>query len=337
MATTHHARGRIRQIGDERLQDEDDRDIADEVDIPAVATDRIGTLPKWNLPTATAMQIHRDHIDWSWQGAPVRLGVTRMGAGPTVLMLPALSSISTRGEMRPLQERLAAAFTTVAIDWPGFGDAPRPAVRWQPDAYRALLADVLEQAVERPLATVAAGHAAGYCLAAARTRPGTTGRLCLVAPTWRGPLPTVMGKRHTAFRHIVRAGDLPVIGDLIYRLNVNPFTMRMMALGHVYRDPGALPERVMAEKLAVTRAAGARHASIRFVVGELDPMTSREEFLDAARQVTEPILVIYGADTPPKSKAEMAKLAALPNGKLAIHEEFAEEVAGALQAFLHDA
>ncbi|HLK83371.1 MAG TPA: alpha/beta hydrolase [Xanthobacteraceae bacterium] len=288
------------------------------------------------------MRVNRDHIEWAWQGAAVRLGVTRMGAGPTLLMLPALSSISTRGEMRPLQERLAAAFTTVAIDWPGFGDAPRPAVPWRPDAYRAFLADVLDQAVQRPFATVAAGHAAGYCLAAARTRPGAAGRLCLVAPTWRGPLPTVMGKRHAAFRHIARAGDLPAIGDLIYRLNVNPFMVRMMALGHVYRDPRALAPDKLAEKLAVTRAAGARHASIRFVTGELDPMKSREEFLDAARQVTEPILVIYGADTPPKSKAEMAELAALPNvrtallpaGKLAIHEEFADEVAGALRGFL---
>src|SRR5262245_31207170 len=103
------------------------------------------------------MQIHDDHIDWTWRGAQVRLGVTRMGTGPTVLMLPALSSISTRGEMRPLQERLASALTTVAIDWPGFGDAPRPPARWEPDAYRAFLADVLERAVERPLATVAAG------------------------------------------------------------------------------------------------------------------------------------------------------------------------------------
>ena len=286
------------------------------------------------------MQIHRDHLDWAWQGATLRLGVTRMGTGLTILMLPALSSISTRGEMRPLQERLAAAFTTVAIDWPGFGDAPRPAARWQPAAYRAFLTDVLE--TEHPFATVAAGHAAGYCLAAARAQPGTTGRLCLIAPTWRGPLPTVMGKRHAAFRHIARAGDLPAIGDLIYRLNVNPLMVRMMALGHVYRDPGALAPDKLAEKLAVTRARGARHASIRFVAGELDPMTSRDEFLDAARQVSEPILVIYGADTPPKSKAEMAELARLPNvrtallpaGKLAIHEEFADEVAGALRAFL---
>jgi pimeloyl-ACP methyl ester carboxylesterase len=288
------------------------------------------------------MEVSCDHIDWSWQGTAVRLGVSRLGTGPTVLMLPALSSISTRGEMRPLQERLAAAFSTVAIDWPGFGDAPRPAARWHPEAYRTFLTDVLEQTVEHPFATVAAGHAAGYCLAAARARPGTTGRLCLIAPTWRGPLPTVMGNRHKTFGRIARAGDLPVIGDLLYRLNVNPFMVRMMALGHVYRDPGALPERLLAEKLAVTRAAGARHASIRFVVGELDPMTSREQFLDTARQVTDPILLVYGADTPPKSKAEMAALAALPKvctallpaGKLAIHEEYADEVAEALRGFL---
>jgi pimeloyl-ACP methyl ester carboxylesterase len=286
------------------------------------------------------MQMRGDHIEWSWQGATVRLGIARMGTGPSILMLPALSSISTRSEMRPLQERLASKFTTVAIDWPGFGDAPRPAVRWQPDAYRTFLTEVL--VAERPFATVAAGHAAGYCIGVACTRPGVAGRLCLVAPTWRGPLPTVLGKRHSAFGRIARAGDLPVVGDLLYRLNVNRFMVRMMALGHVYRDPGALPERLLAEKLAVTRAAGARHASIRFVMGELDPMKSREEFLDAVRQVTEPVLLVYGADTPTKSKAEMAELAVQPNvratllpaGKLAVHEEFADEVAAALQAFL---
>jgi pimeloyl-ACP methyl ester carboxylesterase len=288
------------------------------------------------------MQVYGDHIVWSWQGATMRLGVTRQGTGPTILMLPALSSISTRGEMRPLQERLACAFTTVAIDWPGFGNGPRPPVRWQPDAYWTFLADMLAQAVDRPFATIAAGHAAGYCVGMARMRPGATGRLCLVAPTWRGPLPTVFGKRHKAFGHIARAGDLPVVGNVLYRLNVNPFMVRMMALGHVYRDPGALPARLLAEKLAVTRAAGARHASIRFVVGGLDPMKGREEFLDAARQVTDPILLVYGADTPTKSKAEMAALAALPNvrtvllpaGKLAVHEEFADEVAAALSGFL---
>jgi pimeloyl-ACP methyl ester carboxylesterase len=287
------------------------------------------------------MQAQPYRIDWNWQGEAVSVGVTRAGAGPALLMLPALSSISTRREMRPLQERLASDYATVAVDWPGFGDAPRPAMAWHPDAYRAFLAELL--AVERPFATVAAGHAAAYCLAAARARPGAAGRLCLMAPTWRGPLPTVMGKRHKVFAGIARAGDLPVIGAALYRLNVNPFMVRMMALGHVYVDPGALPASLLAEKLAVTRAAGARHASIRFVVGELDPMQSREEFLDAAKHVNDPILLVYGAGTPAKSKAEMEALAALPNvrtallpaGKLAIHEEFADQAAAPLRAFLH--
>jgi pimeloyl-ACP methyl ester carboxylesterase len=286
-----------------------------------------------------SIEVLDDRIAWNWQGNVVRLGVTRAGAGPRVLMLPALSSISTRGEMRPLAQRLSE-YSTVAVDWPGFGDAPRPAVRWHPDAYRSFLADLL--AAERPYATVAAGHAAGYCLDAARDRPGSAGKLALVAPTWRGPLPTVMGKRHKAFGRIARAGDLPVIGTALYRLNVNPFMVKMMALGHVYRDPGALPQSLLAEKLAVTRSSGARHASIRFVTGELDPMASREEFLTAARRVSDPMLLVFGAETPPKSKAEMEALASLPNvrtillpaGKLGIHEECAEETAAALRVFL---
>jgi pimeloyl-ACP methyl ester carboxylesterase len=73
-------------------------------------------------------------------------------------------------------------------------------------------------------------------------------------------------------------------------------------------------------------------------------MTSRANFLDAAGAVTDPILLVYGADTPAKSKAEMQALAGLPNvrsvvlpaGKLAVHEEFAEETAAALRQFLHE-
>jgi hypothetical protein len=56
-----------------------------------------------------------DYTVWSWESQVVRVEVDRLGVGPTVLLLPALSSISTRREMRLLQERLASNFTTVAI------------------------------------------------------------------------------------------------------------------------------------------------------------------------------------------------------------------------------
>jgi hypothetical protein len=94
---------------------------------------------------------------------------------------------------------------------------------------------------------------------------------------------------------------------------VNQPMIRMMARGHVYADLGWLDERRLGEKLAVTNAPGARHASFRFVTGELDPMSTREQFLATARRVTDPILVVYGAATPKRSKAEMEALAKVPN------------------------
>ncbi len=53
-------------------------------------------------------------------------------------------------------------------------------------------------------------------------------------------------------------------------------------------------------------------------------------------------MIIYGSETPPRSLAEMDALAQLPDvqvkrlahGKLAIHEEFPEEVAVAILEFL---
>jgi pimeloyl-ACP methyl ester carboxylesterase len=284
-----------------------------------------------------------DHILWIWKGQAVQVGVDRLGAGPTVLLLPALSSISTRREMRSLQERLASNFTNVAVDWPGFGDKPRPAIRWEPDAYVTFLRYVLTKAIPRPFATVAAGHAASYALAVGAADPNSTGRLCLIAPTWRGPLPTMMGGKRSLGEWIARIGDLPVLGQLVYRLNVNAPLIRMMAREHVYVDPDWLKGERFDQKLAVVRATGARHASIRFVTGMLDLMTTRAQFLETARRFKEPILVLYGAATPRRSKAEMQALGALPNilsvelarGKLGVHEEFPDDVHQALRSFLY--
>jgi pimeloyl-ACP methyl ester carboxylesterase len=281
-------------------------------------------------------------ITWTWAGNTIRVGCDRSGAGPSILLLPALSSISTRREMRPLQQRLASQFTTTSVDWPGFGDWPKPPVDWRPDAYAAFLKYVVTDLVPKPFATIAAGHAACYVMAQSAAVPGSTGRLCLIAPTWRGPLPTMMGKRHTAFRRIVRAFDHQFVGPLLYTLNVNRFVVRAMARGHVYSDPNWLTGSRLAEKLAVTRAVGARHASVRFVAGELDFVRSRAEFLALAGRIADTILVVFADGTPSRSKAEMEALAALPNvrlsrivsGKLAVHEECPDDVTNAIGPFL---
>jgi pimeloyl-ACP methyl ester carboxylesterase len=175
-----------------------------------------------------------------------------------------------------------------------------------------------------------------------RIAPGTADRLVLVAQTRRGPLPTVMGGQKPWFGPVRAAVDQAVIGPPLYRLNGSRFVVSKMAREHVYSDPDWLTGDRMAAKLAITRARGARHASVRFVTGCLDPVNSREAFLDLARRANVPIPVVYGDETPAKSRAEIEALAALPmvratrlrKGKLAIHEEFPDEVGRLVSAFL---
>lgn len=288
------------------------------------------------------MTWQEERIEWVWDGKTISLDMTIYGEGPTVLLLPALSSISTRREMRLLQERIGGTCRTVALDWPGFGDIPRPKVAWRPDTYRAFLQHIAGEVV-KPAATIAAGHAAGYAVAQAAIEQGSLGPLSLVSPTWRGPLPTMTGRRMALFSRLARAVDLPVVGALLYRLNVNRPVIGMMARGHVYSDPGWLNDERLREKLAVTEAAGARHSSFRFVTGELDLFHDRAAILATVSQIKMPVQVVYGADAPRKSKAEMTALAAFSNveaaqiaaGKLSVYEECPDAVAPVIETFLH--
>ena len=281
-------------------------------------------------------------LRWSWQDRDIVLGLDEAGSGPLLVLLPALSSISTRAEMHPLMQRLCARFRVVTLDWPGFGTAPRPGLRWTPDALSAFLSYALARLGARPHGIVAAGHAATYVLHHAARHPDFTDRIALVAPTWRGPLPTMAGGQRPLFARIRRLVELPGLGPLLYRLNVSAFVIRRMVSGHVYSDPAWLSGERLRDKRRVVDAKGARFASVAFVTGALDRAASRAEFLDLAGRAGVPILLVYGGETPPRSLAEIEALARLPGvlnislarGKLAVHEEFPDDVAAALGPFL---
>jgi pimeloyl-ACP methyl ester carboxylesterase len=78
------------------------------------------------------------------------------------------------------------------------------------------------------------------------------------------------------------------------------------------------------------------------VTGALDRVASRTEFLALVARAAVPILVVYGAETPPRSRTEIEALAALPGvqavrlarGKLSVHEEFPDDVGAAIEPFL---
>ncbi len=275
-----------------------------------------------------ASEMRTRQISWSWQGRQISLGVDDAGDGPHVLLLPALSSISTRREMHPLMRGLAARAHVIAPDWPGFGDQPRPAIAWTPDALSSFLDWFVREQIPTPHATIAAGHAASYALHLAARNPGILGQLALLAPTWRGPLPTMAGGDRPLFRGIRRVIGMPVVGPLLYRVNVNPLVVRMMVAGHVYSDPQVLSGELLRDKKQVIAAPGARFGSAAFVTGGLDRVHSREAFLELARCGGKPLLVAYGSETPPKSRAEMEALASLSGmqsfvalqGRLAFYE-----------------
>jgi pimeloyl-ACP methyl ester carboxylesterase len=287
------------------------------------------------------MTISRE-LRWTWQGSEIALGLDEAGSGPLLLLLPALSSISTRTEMHPLMERLVSQFRVVALDWPGFGTAPRPAVRWTPDALSAFLGHALRTLEIRPHAVIAAGHAATYVLHHAARHPGFADRLVLVAPTWRGPLPTMAGGDRPLFAKIRRAIELPGLGPALYRLNVSSFVIRRMVAGHVYSDAAFLSGQRLIEKRKVVDAKGARFASVAFVTGALDRVASRAAFVALAGGAGVPIQLVHGDETPRRSLAEMAALAQVPGvqtarlarGKLSVYEEFPDATVAAIQPFL---
>jgi pimeloyl-ACP methyl ester carboxylesterase len=115
-------------------------------------------------------------IRWKW-GNEITLGMDEAGKGPSVVLLPALSSISTRQEMLPLFDRLSSQFRVSTVDWPGFGEVARPREDWSPDLLSALLDWFLSEIALPPHAIVAPGHASTYALHHAARGPGTVNRL----------------------------------------------------------------------------------------------------------------------------------------------------------------
>jgi len=263
-----------------------------------------------------------------------------IGEGEQALLLPALSSISAREEMVPLARALSDTHGCLVPDWPGFGAHDRVRVPMEPATCHAFL-DALLAAAPGPYALgIAAGHAAVYLVAAARRHPGAFARLVLVAPTWRGPLPTAMGpERAHWFGRIRRAVEMPVLGEALYRLNISPPVIGRMMRAHVYAKPSHVTPAVVRAKHAVTRQRNGRFGTAAFVTGGLDPVLSRGDFLDAFRTGLPPVQVLRPDGAPRRSGAEMDALIAsgrvsgttIP-GALSPHEEYPAEVARAIRA-----
>jgi len=285
--------------------------------------------------------------DWTYAGRRVQIAVREQGGrGPAWLLLPALSTISSRREWQPFSEALFArhrqpqdsgtsadAPRLISLDWPGFGESERPRLPYAAALLARFLADFRRDCCPADCGLIAAGHAAGIALLAAQRHGLAFREFVLVAPTWRGPFPTMAQRRSRAFPLIRALVEAPLLGPVLYRFNTSRSVLGWMSRRHVdVAGPGLTPEGI-SERQQIARQLGARFASAAFVTGGLDPYDDPQGWLAAARGLEQPLTVVVADQAPPKSLAEMQALAAVADrvlhlsGRLGAHAEFGRQLA----------
>jgi pimeloyl-ACP methyl ester carboxylesterase len=286
--------------------------------------------------TSDGTQVYK----WKWLSQSLHIAYDRDGKGVPILLLPAFSTVSSRKEWEAVAQVLRSAYQVTSVDWPGFGDSSKAAIAYDPILYEAFLPEFVTACFDQPLTVVAAGHAAGYALHLAQQLPKQISRLVLVAPTWRGPLPT-MGATQIVAKRVEKLVRLPFVGQFLYYLNTRPQFLKWMYRRHVFAQAHNLTPDFIAQKYATTQQRGARFGPAAFVTGGLDPVTNRGAFLQLFVGLRARCLVIISEDGPPKSKAEMEAIRTIPSveilshlGSLGLHEEYGADIGHLIEAFL---
>jgi pimeloyl-ACP methyl ester carboxylesterase len=280
---------------------------------------------------------------WLWQNQAIDVTYEVLGQGPPVLLLPAFSTVSSRLEMQGLAVLLAERYRVYVLDWPGFGDSDRPRMEYAPRVYRAFLRAFAQAMFTEPVVVMAAGHTAGYVMQLAEEKPQPWKWIVLLAPTWRGPLPTMMGEsKRNLFKWIQKMVDTPIWGQFLYWLNTTKGMLKFMYRRHVFANAENISRELIQGKQQLSRRKNARFAAAAFVTGALDPLKSREDWMGLFQPLAVPVLMVIGQHMPPKSRQEAEVVAHFGGGlqvvrmpgTLGLAEEYPDELAENIMPFL---
>ena len=284
-----------------------------------------------------------ENLHVNLNGRDVRVTLERRGPenGDIWLLLPALSTVSSRGEWHDFADAMDERCELVSFDWPGFGDSERPAIAYNANTLREALTGILQHlqgADLNKINVVAAGHSAPIALGLAEQCSRQWAQIVVVAPTFRGPLPTMTGQAGQSFNWVRRLVELPLIGPLLYRLNTSRAILKLMLRRHVWVNRNLLTPQRLREQQQISRQPGARFASVAFVSGGLDAASDSRWWLAQIQNLHCPLHVVLANEAPPRSKQEMLTLADKADrvsdidGRLGLHEEFGQELAQSVSA-----
>ncbi|KAK1407304.1 hypothetical protein QVD17_38918 [Tagetes erecta] len=302
---------------------------------------------------------------WKFKDSSIKIyyeehGNESNGPKKNILMMPTISDVSTVEEWRLvakdiIQQSGNVNWRATIVDWPGLGYSDRPKLDYNADVMESFLVDFIldpNSPINRmeDLVIVGGGHAATIAIRAAKKGLVKPTAIAAVAPTWSGPLPIVFGRdsktesRYELLRETLRA---PGVGWMMYNVLVsNKKSIQSQYKSHVYADSTNVTPAIIENRYELTKQKGARYVPAAFLTGLLDPVKTREEFLQLFEGLDGklPVLVVSTSGAPKRSKAEMealreakgvTKFVEVP-GALLPHEEYPNLVAKELYSFLQD-
>jgi pimeloyl-ACP methyl ester carboxylesterase len=236
-----------------------------------------GGAPLEGLPDGEAGEI-------LWRGH--RIAFTGHGRGAPVLLVHGIHAGASSFEWRHTVPALAERHRVIALDLLGFGRSDRPAVRYTPGLYQALLADVAARVAGAPCAVVASGLSAAHLVSLAARDSRHIAALALVGPTGVARLREPDGAPGTMTRALL---DAPVIGDAVYVGLTSAASMRRY-LESVYFDDRLVTRELVEHYVRAARQPGGKHAVSALLSGKLEV-----DVRAALRRVRVPSLLLWGA------------------------------------------
>ncbi len=266
-------------------------------------------------------------IQMKWEGKTEK---------PPMLMLPALSTVSRSDEWQSFKAIVTDKYQVITLDWPGFGKSDKKDIHYSGTVLQKTLGKaikVIQSKNNKKLTIIAAGHSASVVLTLKDKYIRDIKQVVLIAPTWKGPLPSMTGwspKRLNIINKIIR---LPIIGPILYFINTTKVIIEFMMKRHVWLNKNNLDKDRILRLQVLARQKGARYASAAFVTGSLDINKNNKWWISNTKKINKISTLVIPKDSPKKSLSEMGILSnKIKNviyirGRLGCHEEFGEEIA----------